>query len=98
MVGKSQAPMFRGEKPVETRLAPGWSLERIARHAIDFWLSTEDLPRPENRVTRGPRRPLTLAYTPTNEVRSSGSTTKLNSILGEAAHAARTICSTGSPT
>src|SRR5262249_51877418 len=29
MVGKSQAPMFRGEKPVETRLAPQWSLERI---------------------------------------------------------------------
>ena len=51
MVGKSQAPMFRGEKPGETKLAPGWSLERIARHAIDFWLSTEDLPRPDNRVT-----------------------------------------------
>ena len=51
MVGKSQAPMFRGEKPAETRLAPRWSLERIARHAIDFWLSTEDLPLPGNRVT-----------------------------------------------
>ena len=56
MVGKSQAPMFRGEKPVETRLAPRWSLERIARHAIDFWLSTEDLPKPDNRVTRRRRR------------------------------------------
>ena len=31
MVGKSQAPMFRGEKPVETKLAPEWSLERIAK-------------------------------------------------------------------
>ena len=51
MVGKSQAEMFRGEKPGETKLAPEWTLERIARHAIDFWLSTEDLPRPENRVT-----------------------------------------------
>ena len=56
MVGKSQAPMFRGEKPGETKLAPEWTLERIARHAIDFWLSTEDLPRPDNRVTRRPRR------------------------------------------
>ncbi len=46
MVGKSQAPMFRGEKPGETKLAPEWSLERVASHAIDFWLSTEDLPRP----------------------------------------------------
>ena len=25
---------------------PDWTLERMARHAIDFWLSTEDLPRP----------------------------------------------------
>src|SRR5580765_6524561 len=51
MVGKSVAPMFRGERPGETRLAPGWSLEKVAKHAIDFWLSTEDLPMPENRVT-----------------------------------------------
>src|SRR4029078_1527707 len=51
MVGKSQAPMFRGEKPGQTKLAPQWSLERIAKHAIDFWLSTEDLPRADNRVT-----------------------------------------------
>ena len=56
MVGKSQAPMYRGEKPGETKLAPEWTLERIAKHAIDFWLSTEDLPRPDNRVTRRPGR------------------------------------------
>src|SRR5262249_58451459 len=51
MVGKSQAPMFRGEKPTETKLAPEWTLGRIADHAVDFWLSTEDLPKPGNRVT-----------------------------------------------
>src|SRR5262249_55625400 len=34
MVGKSQAPMFRGEKPGETKLAPQWSLEKVAKHAI----------------------------------------------------------------
>ncbi len=56
MVGKSQAPMFRGEKPVETRLAPQWSLERIARHAIDFWLSTEDLPSARQPRHGGRRR------------------------------------------
>ncbi len=56
MVGKSTAPMFRGERPRETKLAPEWTLERMARHAIDFWLSTEDLPRPDNRVTRRRRR------------------------------------------
>jgi choline dehydrogenase-like flavoprotein len=67
MVGKSQAPMFRGERPGETKLAPQWTLERVARHAIDFWLSTEDLPLPENRVTVDRDGKLTLAYTPTNE-------------------------------
>src|SRR4051795_8436721 len=51
MVGKSQADMFRGEKPLETKLAPSWTLRDVARHAVDFWLSTEDLPRAENRVT-----------------------------------------------
>jgi choline dehydrogenase-like flavoprotein len=67
MVGKSQAPMFRGEKPGETKLAPQWSLEKVAKHAIDFWLSTEDLPRAENRVSVDGDGKLTLAYTATNE-------------------------------
>ena len=33
MVGKSTAPMFRGERPRDTKLAPEWTLERMARHA-----------------------------------------------------------------
>ena len=70
MVGKSQAPMFRGEKPPETKLAPLWTLEQMARHAVDFWLSTEDLPMADNRVTVDGEGNLTLTYTPTNEVRT----------------------------
>jgi choline dehydrogenase-like flavoprotein len=66
MVGKSQAQMYRGEKPIETRLAPTWSLDYIADHAVDFWLSTEDLPRAENRVTVDADGKLSLAYAPTN--------------------------------
>ena len=66
MVGKSKAPMFRGEQPEKTRLAPEWTLERMARHAIDFWLSTEDLPQPDNRVTVDRDGTLTLTYTETN--------------------------------
>ena len=38
----------------------------MARHAIDFWLSTEDLPRPDNRVTVDRDGKLTLSYTETN--------------------------------
>jgi choline dehydrogenase-like flavoprotein len=68
MVGKSQAEMYRGEKPIQTRLAPEWTLEKVARHAVDFWLSTEDLPMPENRVGLGADGSITLAYAATNDV------------------------------
>jgi choline dehydrogenase-like flavoprotein len=27
-------------------------LADLAHHAVDFWMSSEDLPRPENRITR----------------------------------------------
>jgi choline dehydrogenase-like flavoprotein len=83
MVGKSQEPMFRGEKPGETKLAPHWTLEKVARHAIDFWLSIEDLPRPENRVTVDRDEKLTLAYTPTNDVPKQELHKQLHSMLGK---------------
>ncbi len=67
MVGKSQAPMFRGEKPGETRFAPEWTLRDVAKHAVDFWLSTEDLPRPENRVTLADDGNVKLSYTASND-------------------------------
>jgi choline dehydrogenase-like flavoprotein len=83
MVGKSQEPMFRGEKPGETKLAPHWSLERIAKHAIDFWLSTEDLPRAENRVSVDRDGKLTLAYTATNETPKQELYKQLHSMLAK---------------
>jgi choline dehydrogenase-like flavoprotein len=83
MVGKSQSPMFRGEQPRATKLAPEWTLERIARHAIDFWLSTEDLPAPENRVTLDGDGNITLSYTPNNEEPKKRLHAKLKSMLGE---------------
>jgi choline dehydrogenase-like flavoprotein len=81
MVGKSQAPMYRGEKPMLTRLAPTFSLEDIAAHAVDFWLSTEDLPRADNRVTVEPDGNIKLSYTPTNEVPKKKLYDKLKSML-----------------
>jgi choline dehydrogenase-like flavoprotein len=83
MVGKSQAPMFRGEKPGETKLAPSWTLEKVARHAVDFWLSTEDLPLPENRVTVGRDGKLTLAYRSTNDTPKQELGKQLHSMLGK---------------
>ncbi len=67
MVGKSQPAMFRGEKPGETRFAPSWTLNEVARHAVDFWLSTEDLPLPENRVTLAADGNVMISYAPSNE-------------------------------
>jgi choline dehydrogenase-like flavoprotein len=83
MIGKSQAAMFRGEKPIETKLAPTRSLEEVARHAVDFWLSTEDLPMPENRVTVDGEGRLKLSYTPTNDEPKKRLYNKLKSLLAE---------------
>ena len=66
MVGKSQADMYRGEKPLQTKLAPTRTLEDMARHAVDFWLSTEDLPQPDNRVTLNRKGEIQLSYKQTN--------------------------------
>ena len=81
MVGKSQGPMYRGEKPIETGLAPMWTLDKIAQHAVDFWLSTEDLPRPDNRVTVDRQGTITLNYTPNNQVPKQKLYDKLKSML-----------------
>jgi choline dehydrogenase-like flavoprotein len=82
MVGKSSAEMYRGEKPIETKLAPTWSLHDVARHAVDFWLSTEDLPVADNRVTLTDGGAIKLTYRPTNEVPKAELYKKLRSMLG----------------
>jgi len=82
MIGKSQAEMFRGEKPIETKLAPTWALRDIAAHAVDFWLSTEDLPLPDNRVTLGRDGRVNLAYTPSNPTAAKRLYHQLKSMLG----------------
>jgi choline dehydrogenase-like flavoprotein len=81
MVGKSSAEMFRGEKPLETKLAPEWTLNRVARHAIDFWLSTEDLPKPENRVTVDGDGRVTLTYKESNATAKRKLYDQLKSLL-----------------
>jgi choline dehydrogenase-like flavoprotein len=67
LLGKSQADMYRGEKPLETRLAPEWALRDMAGHAVDFWLCTEDLPQADNRVSLRPDGSIKLVYKPSNQ-------------------------------
>ncbi|NUT34104.1 MAG: GMC family oxidoreductase [Hamadaea sp.] len=81
MIGKSQATMFRGEKPIETMLAPTWSLRDVAKHAVDFWLSSEDLPSADNRVTLAPDGNVRLAYTPSNPTAAERLYHQLKSML-----------------
>jgi choline dehydrogenase-like flavoprotein len=56
-----------GEKHI-AKLAPLFSLQELATHAVDFWLSTEDLPNPENRVTLERDGNIRLSYTKSNDV------------------------------
>ena len=65
------------------RLAPEWTLERMAKHAIDFWLSTEDLPRPDNRVTIDGDGNIVLTYAETNLEAKKRLYDKVKSMLGE---------------
>ena len=55
----------------------------IATHAVDFWLSTEDLPRPENRVTVDQDGKLTVSYTETNVEARKRLYEKVKSIVGD---------------
>jgi choline dehydrogenase-like flavoprotein len=83
MIGKTLGGMYRAEKPLLTALAPNWTLDEIARHAVDFWLTTEDLPEPNNRVTVDRDGRITLAYTPNNQVPMRKLFDKLRSMLGQ---------------
>jgi choline dehydrogenase-like flavoprotein len=82
MIGKSQAQMYRGEKPIETKFAPTWALHDVAAHAVDFWLSTEDLPQPDNRVTLGPDGSVHINYQPSNPTAARRLFHQLKSMLG----------------
>ena len=63
MLGKSDPVMFREEAPSFT---PDYPLEFMAEHALDFWLTSEDLPDPENRVTLTESGQIRLSYTENN--------------------------------
>jgi len=51
MCATSHGAQIRGEAlPGWLEWAPKMPFEEMARHSMDFWLSSEDLPRPENRI------------------------------------------------
>jgi choline dehydrogenase-like flavoprotein len=63
-VGKLDGEALKGGAPP---LVPGFTLDLMARHSLDFWLTSEDLPDPANRVTLDLEGRIVLAYRPNNE-------------------------------
>jgi choline dehydrogenase-like flavoprotein len=66
MLGKSDGAMLRGEAPHWAGWAPEMPFDEMARHSVDFWLSSEDIPIPENRVTLEKDGRIRLHLTETN--------------------------------
>mgnify|MGYP000194135277 CR=1 FL=1 len=62
-VGKLDGVALSAGAPAIT---PGFTLELMAKHSLDFWLTSEDLPDPGNRVTLDANGEIVLTYTPNN--------------------------------
>lgn len=63
MVGKSDRIALRAGAP---KFAPGFVLEQMAKHSVDFWLTSEDLPDPDNRVKLAADGRIVLDHRPNN--------------------------------
>jgi choline dehydrogenase-like flavoprotein len=79
MLAKSDRDTLRAGAP---RFAPGFTLEYVARHAVDFWITTEDLPSPDNRVTIGGDGRIHLRYRTRNDESHHRLLKKLRGLVG----------------
>ena len=53
----------------------------MAKHSLDFWLTSEDLPDPNNRVTLDAEGGIILSYKPNNEEGHKRLTAKLKELM-----------------
>jgi choline dehydrogenase-like flavoprotein len=77
-VGKLDAISLGAGAPA---IAPGFTLELMAKHSLDFWLTSEDLPDPNNRVTLDSTGKIVLSYTANNEEGHKRLIAKLKNML-----------------
>ena len=63
MLAKSDGAVLKGGAPPFT---PKFTLDYMAKHAVDFWLTSEDLPSPDNRVTVEGNGQIRLSYRDNN--------------------------------
>jgi choline dehydrogenase-like flavoprotein len=78
MIGKQDFEMLKLGAPP---FAPGLALDFVAKHSLDFWMTSEDLPDPNNRVLIGKDASITLAYTENNLEAHRRLAAKLKSML-----------------
>ncbi len=64
-IGSFHHEMMSGDAPP---LTPGFVLEKMKQHAVPWWLTTEDLPDPDNRVTLENTTPSQSVIAPTPSV------------------------------
>jgi choline dehydrogenase-like flavoprotein len=79
MVGKQDLESLRAGAPP---FAPGLALDFVARHSLDFWMTSEDLPDPENRVLVDKQGNISLHYTENNLEGHRRLVAKLKGMLG----------------
>jgi choline dehydrogenase-like flavoprotein len=77
-VGKLDGETLKAGAPA---LAPGFALEAMGNHSLDFWLTSEDLPDPENRVTLDRNGKIVLSYRPNNQEGHYRLTAKLKELM-----------------
>jgi choline dehydrogenase-like flavoprotein len=77
-VGKLDGDTLKAGAPA---LAPHWTLDLMGRHSLDFWLTSEDLPDPNNRVTLDRDGRIVLSYRPNNEEGHTRLTEKLKGLM-----------------
>lgn len=63
MVGKQDLEMLKTGAPP---FAPGMALDVLAKHSLDFWMTSEDLPAPNNRIMLEKNGMIRLEYTENN--------------------------------
>lgn len=78
MIGKSDHVMLGQGAPLPS---PKLVLDQLAKHSLDFWLTTEDLPDPNNRVTLNGNGDIVLSYSPNNEEAHNRLLKKLKGLL-----------------
>jgi choline dehydrogenase-like flavoprotein len=79
MLGKMDGPTMKTGAP---GFVPTCVLNVMARHSFDFWLTSEDLASPDNRVKLDPSGKIRLEYTPNNVEAHDRLVKKLKVLVG----------------